>query len=333
MLSLKYDVICISEGPKIDSKFFIHETISFKRKPSIYHDIKCFFQLLKIFINHKEISKIVISTPKISFISALACRIYQKPYIYLHRGAVYQNYKGLKLKIYKAIDKFIIKGSENTTFISKSLFAWVAKTLNLTNIINKRNFNSSKGVDLKKFFPIPKKLSSPKIVIGFCGRIVKDKGYNELIELIEKCKEDPNIILKIKGKIELQNKDLELFRNIIQKEQVHFYEWSNDVVSFYQSIDVLFFPSKREGFGNVLIEAASCGIPSIAYKIPGVVDAVVENESGILIGLDDNIVSALFKLINNKTLLKNLSDKSRQVASSYYDQELVLKDIHNSMGL
>ena len=190
MLSLKYDVICISEGPKIDSKFFIHETISFKRKPSIYHDIKCFFQLLKIFINHKEISKIVISTPKISFISALACRIYQKPYIYLHRGAVYQNYKGLKLKIYKAIDKFIIKGSENTTFISKSLFAWVAKTLNLTNIINKRNFNSSKGVDLKKFFPIPKKLSSPKIVIGFCGRIVKDKGYNELIELIEDSAEE-----------------------------------------------------------------------------------------------------------------------------------------------
>lgn len=333
MLSTKYKILCISEGPIIKKAYFDHKTISFRREPSIINDIKCLFQLIKIISKNKDASKIVLSTPKISFLATLACKFNAKQYIYLHRGAVYQNFKGLKFLLYKHIDKFIIKGSQNTTFISRSLHHWVKETLNLNYIKYTRKFNSSKGVDLFKFTPKLNNKGSKKIVIGFCGRIVRDKGFEELVNLAKLYRYDSNVAIKVKGKIELNNDDSLIFNKIINNNEIHFLEWDDDVVSFFQSIDILFFPSRREGFGNVLIEAAACGVPSLGFRIPGVVDAVSENQSGFLAEADSDILHLLKKIVNNEKDLRKISISARKVAETEFNQELVLQDIHSSMGL
>lgn len=333
MLSLKYRILCISEGPLIKNPNFDHKTICFTREPSIINDLKCLFQLVKIISKNKDASKIVISTPKISFLAALACKFNQKKYIYLHRGSVYQNFTGLKFFIYKHIDKIVIKGSENTTFISSSLHNWVTKTLNLGHIKYFRKYNSSKGVDLDKFTPRLSKKDSEKTVIGFCGRIVRDKGFEELVKLAEMFMHDPNILIKIKGKIELNKEDKKVFHKITSNNSIQFLEWDDDVAGFFQSIDILFFPSKREGFGNVLIEAAACGVPSLGYRIPGVSDAISDMKSGFLAEPDSDILNAMKRIINNKQDLLALSASARRVAETKFNQELVLEDIHLSMGL
>jgi glycosyltransferase involved in cell wall biosynthesis len=332
-LSKKYDILCISEGPLIDNINFQHETIAFAREPSLLKDIRCLMQLIKIIYNNKDANKIVISTPKISFIAAIACKLNMKAYVYLHRGAVYQNFVGLKSKIYKYIDRFIIRNSDVTTFISKSLHEWVTNELNLKDIKYNRRFNSSKGVDLQSFHPGIKNLDSKHIVVGFCGRVVRDKGYDELTALARFYRDNPAVVIKIKGKIELNQEDRSTFNQMIANNVIEYFEWDNNVASFFQSIDVLFFPSKREGFGNVLIEAAACGVPSIGFKIPGVMDAIIEHESGILINAEANIILALKKMIDNKKELARLSLQARLSAEANFDQNLVLEDIHQSMDL
>ena len=333
LLSEKYDVHCISEGPFIQSNIFQHHCVDFVREPSVLKDIRCLFQLIILVAKNRDSTKIVISTPKMSLLASIACRVNCKKYIYLHRGAVYQNFKGLKLKFYKFIDSMIIKRAENTTFISESLHKWVTNELNIKHLIHTRKYNSSKGVDLNKFFPASESNDCNQIVIGFCGRIGRDKGFDELIQLVENYSNRPDIKILIKGKIELHESDNILFTEYIKNNHIEYQDWDDQVVKFFQAINLLFFPSRREGFGNVLVEAAACGVPSLCYRIPGVIDAVVENKSGYLVDSHNDLFQRLDELLLNKNSILELAASSRSIAEKNFDQLEVLKDIHQSMKL
>ena len=235
-----------------------------------------------------------------SLLASIACRVNCKKYIYLHRGAVYQNFKGLKLKFYKFIDSMIIKRAENTTFISESLHKWVTNELNIKHLIHTRKYNSSKGVDLNKFFPASESNDCNQIVIGFCGRIGRDKGFDELIQLVENYSNRPDIKILIKGKIELHESDNILFTEYIKNNHIEYQDWDDQVVKFFKQLICSFFPSRREGFGNVLVEAAACGVPSLCYRIPGVIDAVVENKSGYLVDSHNDLFQRLDELLLTK---------------------------------
>jgi len=327
LLSESYEIICISEGPKIKSDYFDHIPIPFKRKPSLLVDIKCLLRIIKIIFKHPG-SIIVTSTPKMSLIVSVCSKVLLKNYRYIHRGAVYQNFKGLKKYIYKSIDEFIIHNSEITTFISESLFNSVKKELNLTTPIYNRNFNSSKGVNTEIFKP--SSYSNQKLKIGYLGRICEDKGLDDIYKLIDDTR-FTNYQIEIKGRLEIS--DSNKFFNLIKNKNIKFSNWDSNPELFLQSIDVLFFPSKREGFGNVAMEAASCGVPTVAYSIPGVTDAIKHNKSGILVKKNNSIVDALHELICDKELLTRLKKSARQYALENFNQRKVLDDLHKSLDL
>ena len=88
------------------------------------------------------------------------------------------------------------------------------------------------------------------------------------------------------------------------------------------SADFLVLPSYREGFGMVIIEAAACGIPSVAYRIDGVSDAVREGETGVLVtkGDTDELLVAMESLLVDSTVRRRLGERgAMRVRSDFSD--------------
>ncbi|HUZ01818.1 MAG TPA: glycosyltransferase family 4 protein [Thermomicrobiaceae bacterium] len=122
-------------------------------------------------------------------------------------------------------------------------------------------------------------------VVGFVGRVVPDKGIAELAEAWEILREAlPALHLLIVGPSEPEDPlPAPLRERLAADPRVHLTGEVNDVVPLYAAMDVLAFPSHREGLPNVCLEAAAMGIPVVACRIPGVVDAVADGVTGTLV--------------------------------------------------
>lgn len=259
------------------------------RKPNLVKDILCLIKLFFFFMFNR-FDLIVYSTPKALLLSSIASFFtFQKNRLAIVQGRVYENKYGLKRKIFQILDKFTFIFSNKVVFVSESVMRRSIHEKLLTSnkavLLDSGSFN---GVDTDKFYPIEneqkkilrKKWNIPEndFVICTIGRICKDKGIIELKNIIEKNKfTDSKFILV--GRIED-----ELSRNIIdnlkKKSNFSYIEYTLDVHEIFQLSDLHLFLSHREGFGNVAIEAASCGTPTFAYDIVGIKDSVKEGVSG-----------------------------------------------------
>jgi glycosyltransferase involved in cell wall biosynthesis len=126
-------------------------------------------------------------------------------------------------------------------------------------------------------------------VIGFVGRVVRDKGLIELAQawrvLVE---EYPSLHLLVAGPFEPQDPippDVEA--TLRNDPRIHLAGMVHDMPSIYRALDLLVLPTYREGFGTALLEAAAMGLPVVATRIPGCVDAVRDGETGLLVPVHD----------------------------------------------
>ncbi|HBV04396.1 MAG TPA: glycosyltransferase family 1 protein [Staphylococcus sp.] len=325
-----------SEGKELEQypNDIIHK-IEMNREISILKDIKSLLNLICLFI--KERPYIVnAGTPKAGLLGMVASYITRRPHrVYTVRGLRLETVSGIKYKILFLMEKIAMFCATDIIAISESLKTRVIE-LNLNNGKNIIVFGngSSNGLNLKEYSKnnnkiendILKKLNG-QFVIGYLGRLVKDKGIEDLVKafkIIEK--KYSNVKLLVIGSIEdgdsISKNDLTFIlenKNVVYKNHV------DNPVNYYNNMDVFIFPTYREGFGNVSIEAQALGIPTITYNVTGAKDTVINNETGFIVEPGDyvKIAEKIELLLINEKLKARMGTKGEEWVNNNFSNEII----------
>ncbi|MDR0227607.1 MAG: glycosyltransferase family 4 protein [Flavobacteriaceae bacterium] len=323
------------------------------RTISLIRDIKSlwnFYQLCK-----KEKPLIVHShTPKAGIVGMLGAKLAGVP-IRLHTvaGLPLMEATGVKRKVLNVVEKITYSSATKVYPNSRGLYDFIIDE-KLTDkkrlkVIGK---GSSNGIDTsfftksvtneKSLLALKKKVGIEKadFVFVFVGRLVGDKGINELVHAFSKVQQvtDRTIKLLLVGSLEaeldpLLNSTLDIINNNKDIISVGF---QKDVRPYFAISDVLVFPSYREGFPNVVMQAGAMELPSIVSNINGCNEIIEEGVNGTIIPVKntDAIKIAMLKLLNNEDYYQQLKVNSRKMITERYEQQVVwdaLLEEYNSL--
>ena len=198
---------------------------------------------------------------------------------------------------------------------------------------------SATGIDLEYFDPqkvsrgfLRCELGIPQedFVFIFVGRIVADKGVNELVNAFDKLsKEKSNVHLVLVGGEEDLNPIKEDSRNIITRnKQIYAVGERMDVRPYLMDADAFVFPSYREGFGMVLIEANAMGVPTISSNIIGCNEVVIDGVNGELIPQKNSMAlyDKMKEWSEDPVKVKQMSHLSRGTVVERFNRSLVWKN-------
>lgn len=313
--------------------------IKMAREISLLQDIKSLWALYKLFRTDRP-DIVHANTPKASLLSMVASWAARVPNrIYLVTGLRFETTRGAKRFILKTMERITClcatkvipegDGVKNTLIREKITRKPLQKIHNGNiNGIDMSHFNRTEEVIAKA-----SSIRKPgAFTFVFIGRMVKDKGINELIESfnkITKVREDVRLLLLGKFEDEL-DPVLPTTKEIINNNKlIDFVGYQTDVRPYLVASDVLILPSYREGFPNVVLQAGAMGIPCIVTDINGCNEAIINGENGIIIPKQDSnaLYEAMDHLINNKELYNKMAQNARPLISSRYDQ----KDLWNAL--
>lgn len=186
------------------------------------------------------------------------------------------------------------------------------------------NIKNFQKAELRKSIGI----SDDAIIISFVGRLTHEKGVAELV-------------LAFKTLIELDLRDLHLFllgpdeigailppsinKFIFDCSSIHKIGYSSCPEKYLAMSDIFCLPSYREGFGSVVIESAAMGLPTVATRVTGLVDAIIHNETGLLVPKKDvkELTKALHLLIKDSDLRGRLGFLAHKRAVELFDSKFV----------
>jgi len=308
--------------------------IKIKRKISLLRDLIALWQLIRLF-NQYDFNIVHSVTPKAGLLAMLAAVITGvKVRIHTFTGQVWATKTGLARMILKGFDKLIVSFSTHVLVDSPSQRQFLLNEgvvgSEKSNVLLK---GSISGVDLSKFKMNDSararireacSISDSDVVFLYIGRLNRDKGILDLVVAFTNlARKHKRARLLIVG-LDEENLLVEM-RKIIRgiEKQVNFVDFTPVPEEYMAASDVLCLPSYREGFGNVIVEAAAVGIPTLGSRIYGVTDAVVEGETGLLFDARDIIAIELCmeNILINKQLRTDLGMAAHTRVSDYFSSQ------------
>ncbi|MCE7792509.1 glycosyltransferase family 4 protein [Salipaludibacillus sp. CUR1] len=296
------------------------------------------------FLKKEKFDIVQYSTPNASIYAAIASRLAKVPVrLYCQWGIRYTGFNGWKRKLFKAIEKVTCSLSTciepdsygNLKFSHQEGLYTPSKSRVIWN-------GSANGVDLSKF-DISKKeawrqeirmknnISDNDFVLGFIGRLDKDKGINELFAAYKSisARYPGTKLLLVGPKDNSGGLHARLLERSGKNESVIYSGFTTQVEKYAAAMDVFILPSYREGFGSVVIEAEAMGVPVIVTDIPGPTDAIQENDTGLLIqkGCSRSLVNAIETLIMNPDLCAKMSKNANRFVREHFEQKKLWKYI------
>jgi len=367
-MSKQFDVTAISADKSRLEKFGIANKIKTKhieltRQITPLQDLKTLFQLYKFL--KKEKPQIVHShTPKAGTIGMLAAKLAKVPNrLHTVAGLPLLEATGFKRKILNLVEKVTYASATKIypnsygleqiilaqKFTKKEKLKVIANGSSNginTEYFNPKNYSSTQNDELKKELGIAKE----DFVFIFVGRLVSDKGINELIQAFNKLKTthqiqntkdkthtdlspfpsgrlgwDSKLLLVGSLETELDPLKKETLELIKTNKNIISVGYQQDVRPYFAISDILTFPSYREGLPNVVLQAGAMGLPSIVTNINGCNEIIEHNHNGLIISVknEGELFNAMNELLTNDTLLLKLTQNSRNSIVSRYQQQVV----------
>ena len=266
------------------------------------HDLPALYRLWRIFRNARP--RIVHAhTPKGGLLGTIAAFFACVPVrIYHIHGLPFVTARGLKRSLLRwtewiscslANRVFCVSPSVREVVIEEGLCKAEKVKVILRGSINgvdaarfdPERFGTKDRNRLRESYGIP----ADALVLGFVGRIVRDKGIVELTESWKRlCEAFPNLHLLVVGAFETQDPPPADVEQLLRSDpKIHLAGRVEDPSSFFAAMDVVVLPTYREGLPVVPLEAAAMELPVVATRIPGCTDAVIDGVTGTLVPVHD----------------------------------------------
>ncbi|MBI3899035.1 MAG: glycosyltransferase family 4 protein [Gammaproteobacteria bacterium] len=321
----------------IDNVPIVH-SIPIERKVDPFRDLVALYLLFRLF-RAERFAVVHTVAPKAGLLGMVAAWLARVPVrVHTFQGEVWATRKGLWRSVLKWMDKITAAAATHILVISDSerVFLEKERVLSARRAIVLAN-GSISGVDTTRFRPNrdaraeirrAASVDDGELVFLYTGRITRDKGVQFLLQAFRQLRQKrPGVHLFVVG----PDEDT-LLPGLAQQYKddmpfVHAYGYTDQPEKYMAAADVICLPSQREGFGLVLVEAAAVGIPSVASRIYGIVDAVEDGVTGLLHGADDvdALARHMLTLANDAELRRNMGQRANERAVKLFSQDRLLR--------
>ncbi len=311
---------------------------------------------LSIFKTQRQIKKIIkenkfdivqYSTPNAAFCTSIASKRAKTPVrLYCQWGIRYMGFSGLKRAFFKNLEKVTCKNStiieaeshnirefsisEKLYSYNKSCVIWNGSASG----VNLNKFNVKKKEEWRKYRRKEFGFSEGDVVFIFAARLTADKGVNELLEAfcgIENQYNNAKLIV-VGGDDNVNSINQVLLAKAKESRNVIFTGRVENVEEYYACSDVFVAPSYREGFGLVVIEAAAMGLPAIVSNVPGQVDAIEVDKTGILCEVKNatSLREAMEKMLVDSKRREQMGNHAITYAIENYEQQVLFEKLSDA---
>ncbi len=344
-LSEKYDIIALSSPGNDLMSVGEREgvrtiAVSMERRISLKKDVLALWNLVKVF--RRERPTLVHSmTPKAGLLCMLAAWFTRVPVrVHTFTGLVFPTASGLKRKILMFTDKLTCACATHIIPEGEGV-----KNDLLNNGITKKpikvlGYGNVRGVDMEYYSRRPEVMEKAREIkkdvftFIFVGRIVRDKGINELCEAFDKLTSTTPVRLLLVGPFEdkldpVSEKTRTIIENNPSIEAVG-PKFGDELLPYYAASDCFVFPSYREGFPNTVLEAGALGLPSIVTDINGSREIIIEGENGYIVPSHDSsaLFDAMIRIMKDKVVREKMAGNAREMIASRYEQGFVRKCLY-----
>ena len=269
-------------------------------------------------------------TPKAGLLCMMAAKIARVPIrIHTFTGLVWPTSEGIKRLILRTTDRLTCACASHVLAEGQG----VRRDLTSGGITRKQvhvlGYGNLRGIDLGYWQPENRKKTAETFRLIYVGRLVPDKGLNELVQaFLLLLRHHPNSTLTLVGWYEENTPLLPATLNAIdQCDAIQYVGRQADVRPFYQETDCLVLPSYREGFPNVVLEAGAMGLPAIVTDINGSREIIQNGENGLIIPPHDanRLYIAMRYMVEHPTERSRMASAARPLIVARFDQRFVRK--------
>lgn len=323
--------------------------LQFKRGIDLFGVPRAIFTLYQLF-RRERFDIVQYSTPNAAFYASTASWLARIPVrLYAQWGIRYVGFEGLPRQFFKLLEHWCCRCSTIIEPDSLSNLEFSVKEGLYTRNKGRVIWNgSASGVDLERF-DIDQKdgwraknrhkagLDPHHLVIGFVGSIRRDKGCNELISACRSFFSDmlEARLMLVGDKHFYDTIDQNLRDWVASSAQVIHIPPNSEIPQYMACMDIFSLPSYREGFGLVIVEAEAMGVPVVVSDVPGPIDAMRHEETGIVVPVKNAkaLAAALQALLNDKSMRLAFGASAVEFARNNFEQKEFLRSALEDKGM